>query len=294
MNNQNQRNKGAVVKKREKSQKFVSHHLELFRCPVCQSPMQTISGNSLICQQGHSIDFNKHGYLYFLQRAVETEYDQGMLSARRNLLTAGLFQPIVELLAQQLPKRPQTILDIGCGEGTPLVSLEQLRQNQDVAIGFDISKDGINLATQLLTDAFFCVADLRRLPFTDHSFDAVIEIFSPSDYGEFKRVLKQGGKLLKVIPNAEYLVELRRLLYPSGEHAKYDNTNVIELFKKHYPQTDIQPIRYQFQVPNDLTAAIVQMTPLHWGKNVRHLSETQLIQLKTVTVDVTLLSATNS
>lgn len=79
---------------------------------------------------------------------------------------------------------------------------------------------------------FFCVADLRRLPFADQSFDSVVEIFSPSDYGEFKRVLKPGGRLIKVIPNAEYLVELRQLLYPSGEHAKYDNSNVIDLFKK--------------------------------------------------------------
>ncbi|WP_137597156.1 methyltransferase domain-containing protein [Paucilactobacillus kaifaensis] len=282
------------MKKREKSQNFVGQHLKLFRCPICQSPMEAINGNSLVCEQNHSIDFNKHGFLYFLQRAVETEYDQSMLSARRNLLTAGLFQPIVEQLAQQLPKKSQMILDVGCGEGTPLVSLERLRQDQDTAIGFDISKDGINLATQLLSNAFFCVADLRKLPFMNQSFDAVIEIFSPSDYGEFNRVLKPGGTLLKVIPNAEYLVELRRLLYPSGEHAKYDNTNVIELFKKHYPQTTVQTIKYQFQVPANLTAAIVKMTPLHWGKNARELTETQLTQLKTVTVDVTLLSAENS
>lgn len=282
------------MKKREKSQNFVAQHLELFRCPVCQAPMIAVNDNSLICQQGHSNDFNKHGFLYFLQHAIETEYNQAMLSARRNLLTAGLFRPIVAAMAQQLPEQPQAILDVGCGEGTPLVYLEQLRQKQDTLVGFDISKDGINLATQLLTDAFFCVADLRRLPFMDHSFDVVTEIFSPSDYGEFNRVLKPGGQLLKVIPNAEYLVELRRLLYPSGEHAKYDNTNVIELFKKHYPQTVVQEVKYQFNVPASLTGAIVQMTPMHWGKNVQQLSEPQLAQLKTVTVDVTLLSATNS
>ncbi|KIS02778.1 methyltransferase domain-containing protein [Paucilactobacillus wasatchensis] len=281
------------MKKIERSQQFVQQHLALFRCPICQVPMQAVRSNSFICEQQHSIDFNKHGFLYFLQKAASSEYDQSMLSARRKLLSAGLFQPIVEQIQQQLPVQSQTILDVGCGEGTPLVELERIRADRDTAIGFDISKDGINLATQLATDAFFCVADLRRLPFMDQSFDSVIEIFSPSDYGEFKRVLKPGGRLLKVIPNAEYLVELRHLLYPSGAHAEYDNTNVIELFKQHYPNTMVRNVNYQFGIPTELREAMVLMTPLHWGKGARELTKSQLQQLTKVTVNVTLLCAIN-
>lgn len=39
---------------------------------------------------------------------------------------------------------------------------------------------------------------------------------------------------------------------------------------------------------------MVLMTPLHWGKNARQLAPAELKQLKMVTVDVTLLSTTNS
>ncbi len=64
--------------------------------------------------------------------------------------------------------------------------------------------------------------------------------------------------------------------------------------KKHYPQATVKAVRYQFQVPTTLTDAMVLMTPLHWGKNARQLAPAELKQLKMVTVDVTLLSTTNS
>lgn len=281
------------MKKVERQRAFVQAHRELFRCPVCGKPMQDVVDNSLVCVNGHHFDFNRHGYLHFLNGAANTEYGRAMFESRRRLLSAGLFYPIIEEISRLLPSTAQRILDVGTGEGTPLLQLSQLRQNYpDTMIGFDISKPGIILATQLPLTAFFCVADLRQLPFNNDSFDAILELFSPSDYQEFNRVLAPGGQLIKVVPNAEYLVELRRLLYNQDEaHQQYDNSQVISLFKHHYPTCKIKRVRYQYTIPVELKAALVEMTPLHWGKNAQQLTTAQLAELTSVTVDVSLLIA---
>lgn len=279
------------MKKMERQQQFVADHLDLFRCPICHQPLVKVVGHSVYCGQGHQLDFNKHGYLHFLNSAADTEYGREMFLARRQLIAAGLFKPLLVEVAKKLPAKSLRLLDVGTGEGTPLLQLAQLRKNfSDTLVGFDIAKAGVTLATQLPLTAFFCVADLRQLPFNDHSFDAIVELFSPSDYAEFNRVLTTNGTLIKVIPNADYLLELRHLLYgQQDQHYHYDNSRVKELFKSHYPSSQLTRIRYQFIIPNGLQSALVEMTPLHWGKGARNLSAADLAQLTQITVDVSLL-----
>ncbi|WP_283621205.1 methyltransferase domain-containing protein [Limosilactobacillus avium] len=284
------------MKKSERQRQFVQKHIALFRCPVCKAPMEEVDKNSIICQRGHRIDFNRHGYLHFLSGAADTEYGREMFVARRQLLSAGLFRPIIEAVAHNLPARPLRILDVGTGEGTPLAQLAKIRHSlADTMVGFDIAKAGVTLATQLPITAFFCVADLRQLPFNGESFDALVELFSPSDYAEFNRVLAPGGCLMKVIPNAGYLKEVRQLLY--GDHqqkSNYDNHRVLDLFNQHYPDCQRQTIHYQFTVPSDMKQALVEMTPLHWGRGVRQLTAADYARLDKVTVDVSLLIAKKS
>ncbi|HJA27144.1 MAG TPA: methyltransferase domain-containing protein [Candidatus Limosilactobacillus intestinigallinarum] len=284
------------MKKIEKQRQFVDRHLNLFRCPTCQEPFAQLTGNSIVCGQGHQIDFNKHGYLHFLKGAADTEYGRKMFLARRKLLDAGLFRPIIQQVAELLPPHPLKILDVGTGEGTPLAQLAALRSQQgDCLVGFDISKAGVTLATQLALNAFFCVADLRQLPFNDRTFDAIVELFSPSDYAEFNRVLAPGGTLIKVIPNADYLTELRQLLYDQADqHARYDNSRVMDLFAQHYPDCQVHRVRYRFDLPAGMQASLVEMTPLHWGRGAKQLTDAELTGLRTVTVDVSLLIAKKS
>lgn len=281
------------MKKIERQRQFVQDHLALFRCPVCQQPLTKVGERSVSCGLGHQLDFNKHGYLHFLKGAADTEYGREMFLARRQLLSAGLFKPLLAKVAAALPHRPLKILDVGTGEGTPLYQLAQLRsESQDTLVGFDIAKAGVTLATQLTFSAFFCVADLRQLPFNDHSFDVIVELFSPSDYAEFNRVLKAGGTLIKVIPNAGYLLELRHLLYGEDDrHYHYDNHRVLDLFKRHYLSSRVQQVKYHFPIPDGLQAPLVEMTPLHWGKGAKQLTAVDLTNLNQVTVDVSLLIA---
>ncbi len=281
------------MKKIDRAKQFVNDHMEMFRCPVCHATLEKIVGTSVVCHNHHVIDFNKHGYLHLLNNNGGTEYDRQMFVDRRQLLSAGLFKPIIHQIAAGLPVRPLQILDVGTGEGTPLMQLAgQRHQQADTLVGFDIAKSGIQLATQLSFNGFFCIADLRNLPFADASFNVVMELFSPSDYQEFERVIAPGGELIKIIPNANYLIELRHLLYGQDDrHYHYDNQRVLDLFMQHYPTATVTPVRYHFTVPNGLQKALIGMTPLHWGKGAAQLSDDDLHQITSVTVDVSMLRA---
>ena len=279
------------MKKIEKGIKFVSEHLDMFRCNVDGEPYDHVEGNTLVCAHNHRLDINKKGSLYFLNHAVNTEYDDAMLAARRRVLTAGLFNGIVDAVAAQLPADPQRIMDVGTGEGTPFARLLAKRGNIDTGIGFDISKAGVNLATQLDTDAFFAVADLANLPFNDNSFDSIVEFFSPSAYEEFKRVLAPEGTLVKVVPSSGYLHELREMLYPvdSPNHT-YSNQKVVDRFMENYPNATQTEISYQWQIPADLYVDLLHMTPLHWGARPEAQAAAEATPLPAVTVNVVVLT----
>ncbi|MBM7616809.1 23S rRNA (guanine745-N1)-methyltransferase [Weissella uvarum] len=278
------------MKKIDRGTAFVQQHLSLFQCPTCRAAYTEVDGHSLVCPNHHTLDVNKKGSLNFLNRNVDTEYDDAMLASRRKVLSAGLFDGIVTAVGTALDAQAQTILDVGTGEGTPLAKLLAERNNQDVGLGFDISKAGINLATQLDTDAFYLVADLAHLPFMDHQIDTIVEFFSPSAYEEFNRVLKPGGRLVKVIPNAGYLHELREMLYPvDSKNHTYSNDKVLNHFMATYPQATQQRVQYTWTIPADIYVDLLHMTPLHWGARPEAQALAEQTPLDQVTVDVTVL-----
>lgn len=278
------------MKKIDKGREFIQNNLNLFQCPICSKSFVSVIDNSVLCADHHSFDLSKKGTLYFLNHAVNTEYDDAMLVSRRQVLSAGLFDGIVAAVSVALPPEPQTLLDIGTGEGTPFAKLLAQRAEIDTGIAFDISKAGINLATQLSTEAFFAVADLAKLPFADNTFSSIVEFFSPSSYKEFNRVLQPGGELVKVVPNKFYLKELRELLYPVGSsHHTYDNQQVVELFMQNYPNTQVIDVTYQWDIPAHLYVDLLHMTPLHWGARPEAQAIAEQTPLDKVTVDVQLL-----
>lgn len=285
------------MKKIEQASLFLQQNLDLFKCPICGQPFKHVKNRQLECQLDHSFDLSRKGTLFMITHKIKSEYDNREIwEARRKMLTLGLFDPIVEAISAAMPPRENLkILDIGSGEGTVPAKLKQLKQNSAATLlGIDISKSAVNLATSYQNGNFFCVADLAALPFADQSFDCITDIFSPAAYQEFKRVLKPDGKIYKIIPNSDYLKELRALLYsPESEHQTYDNSGVLSLFAKNFPEFRRHDIKYTFAFPAKDFSSLLMMTPLNWGaseQTKQHVLENPLHQ---ITVDVSLLVAGN-
>lgn len=278
------------MKKIEKAALFMQENRELFQCPICKDTFDQLEGNSLSCLNGHLFDISKKGTLYFLLKGTKNEYDKEMLSSRFNIATAGLFHPLLdELYKCIIEKEDGHTLDVGCGEGSQLDYLTTLGLKGQ-KIGFDISKDAIQLAANHFSTAFWCVADLAQSPFASQQYDTILNIFSPSNYKEFDRLLKKGGQVIKVVPEKDYLIELRKLFYrDQSEKQTYSNEVVIEKFKEHFPSMEMKRVNYSFELTQSLFEDLMKMTPLSWGASPASKEYALAHPLQSVTIDVCVL-----
>ena len=132
-----------MLKKIERGTMFIQTQSDLFRCPTCHQMMHA-QEKALVCLEGHRFDVSKKGTLYFLNHQIKTDYDREMFEHRRKLIVHGMYQPLLDLL--QPFCQNQRILDVGCGEGSFLQQLNE-QATLSPSVGFDISKEGIYLAS---------------------------------------------------------------------------------------------------------------------------------------------------
>lgn len=67
----------------------------MLRCPICQGKFQ-LEANALKCQNNHTYNLNKKGYVNFLQTKADTEhYTRKMFEPRRRLIQAGMYQHLL-------------------------------------------------------------------------------------------------------------------------------------------------------------------------------------------------------
>lgn len=273
-----------MLKKIDKAQVFLEDHLHLFQCPVCSQAFESVNNHQVICRDGHQFDLSKKGTLFLLQKSMKSEYTRDMLLSRQRLAESGLWVPLLDKI-QSLIKHPEgVLLDIGCGEGSHSAYLKKNGYKGPI-ISFDISKEGINLAAASHEDIFFLTADLARSPFASHQYDTLLNILSPSNYSEFDRLLKQGGQVIKVVPNRGYLKELRELQEESKQ--TYSNVQVVEKFEEHYTHVRKESVLYTFQLPEELVEDFINMTPLGW--HIKADFDNIRTKLKEITVDLLIL-----
>ena len=279
-----------LLKKIDRAEKFLTENQRLLTCPHCQEAFLPIVGYHLSCTKGHQFDLSKKGTLYFLKHSIETEYNQEMLVHRQKMIATGMYDQLLTVINQQINLSDQEIVvDVGCGEGSFLQRLSDGGLGGR-KIGFDISKEGVQLATEHPVEAFWCVADITHLPFGNKSIDYLLNIFSPSHYQEFTRVLKEDGKLLKIVPESGYLQELRQLFYSDqAEKQVYSNQKVVEKFDTEVKLISQTRVTYQFPVPRERQADLLKMSPLHWGASSEARKQAEATVLDVITIDVLFL-----
>ena len=244
-------------------------HVQL-RCPVCHAILETRK-HCALCQNNHRFDRAKQGYLNLLpsnkKRSKNPGDDAMMVQARSRFLSQGYYQPVIQALVatlQSFGNRPHCILDAGCGEGFYTTAIQS--QVAGVICGVDIAKPAIVAASKRSKDITWLVASVSDLPLSDAQFDTVISIFSRSDWAEFSRVLKTGGRIIMLTPAQQHLLALRRVIYDKVRPYPEDKRllNLPEnLYLKH--STNIQHLMklQNSQAIMDLLA----MTPHYWHTN---------------------------
>jgi 23S rRNA (guanine745-N1)-methyltransferase len=179
-------------------------------CPVrdCQQPLVRES-RRLVCARGHSFDIARSGYVNLLQPQDKKSKDPGdsaaAVAARRRLHDLGVTAPLLAAIADLLNlSKEDVVLDAGCGDGFYLGNLDCN------AHGVDISIPAIDAAAKRYPTCEWIVANAdRSLPYADHSFSVVMSITARMNSSEFRRVLREDGRLLVAIPAPDDLIELR-------------------------------------------------------------------------------------
>lgn len=100
------------------------------------------------------------------------------------------------------------VLDAGCADGFYLGTLA--RQLKFDAHGLDISIPAINSAARHYPECEWIVANADRfVPYADRSFSLVLSITARMNAPEFRRVLRNDGRVLVAVPAPGDLIELR-------------------------------------------------------------------------------------
>ncbi len=191
-----------------------------FICPVCSKELAEHE-KLYKCENGHSFDKSKFGYVNLLQSQKSSAKRHGddrlMVRARRDFLSSGAYGFLLEALCNEVENllvNEASVLDAGCGECYYSSEMKRMLAEKKLAFaGVDISKDALEFASKRKSDFSLAVASLFDLPFADESFDTVLNIFSPEAYDEFYRVLKKGGYLIRVIPLEKHLYDLKAAIY---------------------------------------------------------------------------------
>ena len=183
-------------------------------CPVreCHQPLER-ADRRVYCKNGHSFDVARSGYINLLQPQERRSKQPGdtldAIAARRRLHDRGVTEPLLCGVADLLAARPgDIVLDAGCGDGFYLGSLA--RDFHFDAHGIDISTRAIDVAARRYPDCEWIVANADRfLPYADGSFSVVQSITARMNPAEFRRLLRDDGRLLVALPAPDDLIELR-------------------------------------------------------------------------------------
>ncbi|MFJ7737052.1 putative RNA methyltransferase [Lysinibacillus sp. NPDC097287] len=271
-----------ALSKRAAGAALMNENIMLFACPICATQMQVREQGSLVCTANHSFDVAKQGYVNMMTHAATSKYSKELFESRKAIIESGIYDLLEEKIADKIAGA-KTVLDTGCGEGSHLARI-MTQLDGAIGVGIDIAKEGILTAARHYSEQIWCVGDLAKSPYAETSFDAILNILSPANYGEFKRLLTPGGCIVKVVPQSGYLQELRAQLYADSEKETYSNAQTVERFKESFAEVSIDRLTYTMPLAIELIPALLEMTPMGW-----HKTEDTEVALTEITIDLDIL-----
>jgi 23S rRNA (guanine745-N1)-methyltransferase len=167
----------------------------------------------MVCPRNHSFDVARSGYINLLQpqdrRARQPGDTAEAVAARRRLHDQGFTAHQRRAIAETVAATPgDVVLDAGCGDGFYLGTLQA--ETGFAGHGVDISVPAVDAAARRYPHCEWVVANADRvLPYADRSFSLVWSITAHLNPAEFRRVLRDGGRLLVAVPAPDDLIELR-------------------------------------------------------------------------------------
>ncbi|MFD2117449.1 putative RNA methyltransferase [Paenibacillus yanchengensis] len=290
----------------------------LLHCPICMASMK-VQANSLVCDEHHSFDIARGGYVNVLKKPATVKYTKSLFHARKAISESGLFDPLDQSITRLIDRywmsknRMPNVLDVGCGEGSRLVRIQEqlqhimtektstsseahtsdaphIEQRASIFAGFDIAKEGIALACKHELDAAWFVADLAQCPVKDRTFDIILNILSPSHYGQFKRILRPDGLVVKVVPEQHYLHELRKMLFVASEKQEYEGSDDSQQqFADQFRLIASERVTEQVTLNQTQVHQLLQMTPLAWHAEQQTIEAIQQLDQMNITLDLTVL-----
>ncbi|MGH2787890.1 MAG: putative RNA methyltransferase [Actinomycetota bacterium] len=186
-------------------------------CPVCGRDL-SLTGSTVRCADGHTFDVARQGYANLLPG--DTKPGMGdtaaMVAAREEFLRAGHYAPILREVVAQSEREdgaePGCVIDLGAGTGFYLAAVLD-RYPERVGVALDVSKYAARRAARAHERMGAVVCNVwRRLPVRSETAALVLNVFSPRNGEEIRRVLRADGSLVVVVPTERHLEGLVEVL----------------------------------------------------------------------------------
>lgn len=234
----------------------------LLQCPICGKKVRFHAGG-LVCKREHRFDISTKGYVNLLQSSKPLKgYDLRFFESRQRFFQAGFYDHIAEaVISAVLCHHPlKVVLDAGCGEG--FYSRALCQQTETQILAFDIAADAVKVAARGPEPVKWLVADITHIPVKDGLADCILDVFTPANYGEFGRVLKEDGIVVKVVPGEHHLKELREAARSQIRNKEYANDEVLDYFADHFEVVSSVTATKTMTIEAENLKDLVQMTPL--------------------------------
>lgn len=250
------------------SKKFLSKNCNLLECPHCSKNLY-LKDNSLICESNHTFDLSKKGTINLLRTKHYKDspiYTTFLFQNRREFIAKDYYNNLYDLIASMINKKFKTeeainILDLGCGEGSHAQKILNRLKIKYQYIGFDYSKNAISEASDFTQDnQFYFVGDVNSIPIKSKKIDVILDILSPHNEKEVKRLLKKNGLFIKISPGEEYLKELR---FSVGLDLYKNKEEIENNLNKQFHNMKKREIIDKYLLENNDFYHLLNMTPIN-------------------------------